>query len=396
MPLMADIHRLVDEIAPALAELRRELHTIPERGFGERKTAARIERELEARKIGRVRRLGDTGLVCDIAGARAEPVVALRADIDALPIVETDNRPHRSTHEGVMHACGHDGHAAILVGAGQVLKQLADRLPGSARLVFQPAEEGGGGANELCRLGVMADPTPVAVFALHGNPESKLGKIVSAPGAFSASTDVFEIAVEGSSAHGAYPHLGRDAVCAASAVVLALQQIVARRVKPFDAAVVTVGKIEGGTADNIVAPKVTLLGTIRARDAKVRKRLNALVKSVARDTAKAWGCTARVDITKGYPIVENDPACVELVRETAEALGGPKTFAPTEDRTMGGEDFSYFLQHAPGCMFRLGLRDRDHAAGLHTTEFDFNDKAIPLGVATMAGVVCRRLGLELD
>lgn len=391
----AELLQRVDAVLDQTIELRHALHRIPEVNYTEKKTQAHILDQLRQYKVGKVRKIAGTGLVVELAGTGPTPTVGLRADIDALPLQEATGLPWQSEHPGCMHACGHDGHTAILVGVGRVLASMKDEIPGTVRLFFQPAEEGGRGGQKMVDEGAMDEPVPRAVFALHGSPLLPVGKVGCMVGAASASTDVIEIEVTGKSTHGAYPHQGVDAIVAGAAIVTAAQTVASRIVAPYDPVVVTIGSFHGGNIDNIIAGRVDMLGTIRARDEKVRKQAFAALKRIVTQTARAHGAEATVTKQEGYPIVVNTEPEVDLIREVADTVGGRGTFATVKEQTMGGEDFSYFLQRAPGALFRLGLRDGDHTAAMHANRFDFNDKAIRLGIATMAGLALKTLGVEL-
>jgi len=389
---MTAIH-LRELIGPELGGLRairRDLHAHPELGYQEQRTAAVVRRELEGLGIRVVAGLaGGTGVVGHLPATAAfasdRPAVGLRADMDALPISEQTGLPYASTQAGIMHACGHDGHTAVLLGVARVLSKVP-RRPHAVTLVFQPAEEGGGGAERLCKEGLMEGRltgTPIGrMFGLHGWPELGLGTVGTRPGPLLASTDELRVTILGVQSHGAYPQYARDAVLAASHCIVAVQSVVSRNVGPLESAVVTIGMIQGGTATNVIPEAVSFSGTVRALTPAVRRMLRQRVTEVIEHTALAFGCRAQVDWNDGYPVTNNDPALVgEFMRLAREAFG-EKRVVEMAQPTMGGEDFSYYGQKVPAVFFCLGLKPEGQVryATLHQPDFDFNDDALPIGV----------------
>jgi len=377
-----------------LAGIRHELHMHPEIGFAEHRTSELVRRELASAgipfKAGLAR---GTGVVAHIAsGAPAgTPAIALRADIDALPIEERSGLPYASRVEGMMHACGHDGHTAILIGAGHVLASLAREgaLRRDVILLFQPAEEGGGGGRLLveegCLDGGIIGPPVGRVFGLHGWPWLPLGTAGIREGVFFAASDRFSITVRGRGTHAAWPHDGRDPVLAASAIVMALQQIPARDRDPAEPVVVTACTFHAGTATNVIPPLAQVGGTIRTVSGRTRAMVHARMAEVVAGIASAHGCTAECVIDDGFPMLRNDPlACADARR--AVAACAPHTAAvELAHPVMGGEDFSYYAQRVPSCFLALGLQPQGSAPMpvLHADTFDFNDAAIAPGVELM-------------
>lgn len=389
----------VDQEFDRLVEIRHELHAHPELGYQEHETSRRIVGwlgEMEGVEV-RTGLARGTGVLATLDSGRPGPTVVLRADIDALPIVEQSGLPWASTNDGVMHACGHDGHTTCLLGAASVLSKMRDELTGRVRFMFQPAEESGGGA-----VGMIADGSldeegrPVdAVFGLHGWPGRKIGEVATRPGPLMASTDSFLVIVHGKGSHGAYPHIGVDPIVAAGGIVMALQTVVSRRLDPLASGVVTVGKIHAGTAINIVPETAELSGTIRSLDPEVRKQLCEEVERVILETAAAFGCRAEAKVGGGYPVTINNHAMCDLVARTAREALGEENFDPDQPPSMGGEDFSYYLEKVPGCFFFIGTcpRDRDEYPSIHTPLYDFTDEAIRVGVRMHCELV-RRFGQE--
>jgi amidohydrolase len=367
-------------------ELRRAIHRQPELGFEEHQTQALVEKELDAIGVEH-RRLAQTGVVAVVRGALPGHVVALRADMDALPITERSGLPFASEVAGKMHACGHDAHTAMLLGAARELQAMRDRLHGTAVLIFQPAEEGPGGAQPMIEQGALENPKVEAIAMLHVDIRLPAGSISITPGPVNASADELYITIRGKGGHGAYPHTSIDAIPAASAVVLALQNIAAREIDPLKSVVVTIGTIAGGYRNNVIADEVQLSGTLRAHDPQIRDGLEARVRRIVDHGAAAYGATAEIRIVRGYPPVVND---VELAERFARYMR-EQTPVRVErfEPTMGAEDFAYFAQHAPAVQVRLGVRSE--AAGAihpgHSAEFRIDEAALPVGVQTLVAFV---------
>ena len=379
---MRDLQPLIASLLPELVELRHELHRHPELAYEEHETAARIVSQLQDLPGMELRTgVAETGVVATLGGERPGACVALRADMDALPIEEIGDHAHRSTVPGKMHACGHDGHVTCLVGAARVLAQLGDELEGPVKFLFQPAEEGGAGARMMCKEGVLDDPPVKAIFGLHGWPQLVQGEIGVRSGAMLASSDRLRIAVHGVGAHAAFPHQGVDTVVVAAHIIVALQSIAARNTDPLDSVVVTIAQIHGGTADNIIPGQVQLSGTVRTLNSETRRLTFERIERVAADTARAFGASASVVIDDGYPVLENDPGSTEYVRRVADATGGAE--CQDIEPVMGGEDFAFYSQRVPASFFTLGVRpvEQNTYPNLHQSDYDFHDGAIPLGVA---------------
>jgi amidohydrolase len=374
MPGEATVARVV--------ELRRAIHSRPELGFEETETAALIERELDALGIEH-RRLAGTGVVGILRGGRHGRVAALRADMDALPIDERTGLPFASQIAGAMHACGHDAHTAMLLGAARVLSERRDAFQGTVVLIFQPAEEGPGGAEPMIAEGALDDPKVDAIAMLHVDVRLNAGTIGITPGPVNASADELHLTIRGRGGHGAYPHNAVDAIPAAAAVVTALQNIAARETDPLGAVVVTIGTIRGGYRNNVIADSVEMTGTLRAFDPAVRDALQSRVERIANGVAGAYSATAEVNVVRGYPPVVNDSGLAEefttYVREKTQI---------TVERpmpTMGGEDFAYFAQRVRGLQIRLGVRNESIGAihSGHSPQFLIDEAALPVGVQTL-------------
>ncbi|MEO8084429.1 MAG: amidohydrolase [Ardenticatenales bacterium] len=385
-------------IVPELTALRRDLHAHPELGYAEHRTSATVRAWLDGLDVPyRAGLAGGTGVAAHLPAGTAEgnarPAVALRADMDALPIAEATGLDYASRSAGVMHACGHDGHTAILLGAAKILASLPDR-PQPVTFLFQPAEEGGAGGKRMVEDGALAPGdggTARVVYGLHGWPDVAVGHVATRVGALMAACSRFDIAVTGQGGHAAQPERTRDPVLAAAHVVTALQSVVGRNVAPGDAAVVTVASIHGGSAFNLVPDEVALTGTIRAFDDAVIGRLMERIDAIAPGVAAALGCSATVRWGDVYPATVNDPAATARLASIVRAALGPDRVDDAFPPTTTAEDFAYYGHEAPACFFFLGVRDPNAAAWpqLHQADYDFNDDAIAWGVELMV-----RLALE--
>lgn len=392
-PRLLPIAALVECEIPALVELRHDLHRHPEVMFEERRTARRIADELTSLGIEhRTGLAGGTGILGYLPAAGASidsaTTVALRADMDALPIEEKTGKPYASETPGVMHACGHDGHMSILVGAARVLSRMSERA-NNVLLLFQPAEEGGAGGLRMCEDGCLRGSvlgTPArAIYGLHGWPELQLGQVATRTGPLMAATDEFTLTIRGRGGHAAYPHMCIDPIFVSAQIVSALQSIVARRTNPIDSSVVTVGSIHAGHANNVIPDEAVLTGTIRALRAETRETNEREFRRIVSGVAESFGATAQIDWHPGYPVVVNDAWATERFRRVAREALGPDRVIERDHPTMGGEDFAFYGREAAACFFFLGLRPPGAARcpSLHTPEFDFADAALATGVEMM-------------
>lgn len=377
----------------ALIELRRTLHAHPELSHHEERTAARVCSALEAMGLEVQGGIAGHGLVAQIDGAHSGPVLLYRADMDALPIQEVAGRAHGSTVAGVMHACGHDVHTTIGVGVAARLLARQNELHGAVKLVFQPAEEASPppgqaiGAERMVEEGVLDGPAVDAAFALHVMPELDVGRIAGTGGAVWASSDLFDVVVRGRMAHGAYPQEGRDAIFAASQVVMSLQQLVARNLDPRDPAVVSVCRFDAGTAHNVLAGEARLKGLIRTLSTTAREMLMARFVDIVETTARACGCEAEVSFVRGAYLTENDPALEAFALDVIARTQPIETTRVLPQ--LGAEDFSAFSRRVPSCYLFLGVRNEalGITSPIHTPSFDVDERALVLGADAMSEVL---------
>jgi amidohydrolase len=377
-----------------LTDIRHDLHRHPELAYEETRTSEVVQRELAAAGVAFVGGLaGGTGVLAHIPGGDGSPL-ALRADMDALPIVEQTGLPYASETEGRMHACWHDGHTTILIGVARELAKAsqAGTLGRPVTLIFQPAEEGGAGAKRMrdegCLDGSIIGPPVDRIFGLHGWPALPLGVLASRPGPILASADGFEIRITGRGGHAAMPHLCVDPIAAAAAVIQSAQHIVSRRVDPIMGGVLSITRIEGGTTHNIIPESVYLQGTTRFLDPEAGIALHQGFDEIVSGVAAAHGCAAEIDWHDGYPITFNAPEAYDYW-DTVTAAAFSREQVQTMGPVMGGEDFSYYGEQIPACFFALGLcpASEDSMPGLHHPSFDFNDDAIPLGIKAFLAIV---------
>jgi amidohydrolase len=387
------IARAVEGLREKLISLRRDFHTYPELSNREERTARIVADEL--RRLGLEVRtaVARHGVVALLRGATDGPVVAYRADMDALPIAETIDVPYRSKNPGVKHACGHDAHTAIGLGVAAVLSQMRDQIRGSIKFLFQPAEEGPppgeeGGAPLMIKEGALDNPRPAAIFGLHCDPRIDVGKIGYHIGPAMASSDRFVITIRGRKVHGAYPHEGIDAVVVAAQAILALQTIRSRRTDTQHPLVLTIGSIHGGNRFNIITDEVVMEGTVRTHDEGVRAQVKEFMHQTLKGVASAFGASYEMTYEEGAHVTYNDPLLVEESLPSFRRILGEANLV-TPKPHMGAEDFSYYARLVPGFFFFLGVRNEAKGirAMIHTPEFDIDEEALPLGVKVAAAAL---------
>jgi hippurate hydrolase len=371
--------------AASIAQIRRDIHAHPELCFEEQRTSDVVAAALTEWGIPVHRGLGKTGVVGIIRNGTSSRAVGLRADMDALPMTEHNHFPHASKHHGKMHACGHDGHTAMLLAAARHLSKHRN-FDGTVYLIFQPAEEGGGGAHEMMKDGLFEKFPMEAVFGAHNWPGMRVGAFGVNPGAMMASSNEFRITIRGKGSHAALPHLGIDPVPIACQVVQGFQTIVTRNRRPIDPAVISVTMIHAGEATNVVPDSAEIRGTVRTFSVEVLDMIQQRMKDLAEHTCAAFGARCEFEFHRNYPPTVNHAAETAFVQRVLGSVVGPENVVPFEP-TMGAEDFSYFLQAKPGCYFTIGNGDGTHRDGghgigpcmLHNPSYDFNDDLIPLG-----------------
>lgn len=374
-----------------MRDIRRHLHRYPELAFAEFATARFIAEQLGKLGIPCREQVGRTGIVASLGrGETGSPCVALRADMDALPITEQTGLPFASETVGVMHACGHDGHVAMLLGAASLLKAQEAELPGRVVLIFQPAEEGDGGAQGMIAEGALDGVG--AIFAGHIDRNYALGELVVQPGLISAFTDEFSIEIRSQGGHAAKPHETADSILAAGQLIASIQSIVAREVHPCLPAVITVGAIHGGSAPNVIASRVILEGTVRTTDPATRSVCLASLERMTKAMEQLHRVETSFTLVEGYPPVINDPVATRIATEVAAGIVGQDKVKGQPLPSLGGEDFSFFLQKIPGCMVRFGASRIDgRDAPAHSPCFDFDEEILPIGALFLARTACAAL-----
>jgi hippurate hydrolase len=384
--LKENIRQLASQYAPECIAIRHHLHAHPELSYQEYQTSAFVQEQLKRLGIPFTTMAG-TGVVGLIEGKDpGSRVIALRADMDALPIQEANEVPYRSKHEGVMHACGHDVHTTVLLGASKVLQELRKEWEGTVKLIFQPGEEKNpGGASLMIREGVLKDPEPQAIFGLHVHPGLETGKVSFRGGMVMASADELYITIRGKGGHAAAPHLTVDTILVASHLIVALQQIISRNRNPLSPSVLSITSVQGGHTTNVIPSEVKLMGTFRAMDEEWRFRAHELIRRQATELVHSMGAEIDLHIDVGYPMVHNDEALDPVARAAAREFLGADRVLETEVR-MGAEDFGYYTQQIPGCFYRLGVMNaaKGITAGVHTPTFNIDESAIEIGVGLMA------------
>lgn len=372
-----------------LVAVRRDIHAYPELAFAEHRTADLVARHLEALGIETHRGVGRTGVVGVLRAGRSLRAIGLRADMDALPIQERNDFPHQSRHQGCMHACGHDGHTTMLLGAAEVLARHPD-FDGTVYFVFQPAEEGEGGADAMVHDGLFNRFPMESIFGMHNWPGLPVGQFAVHDGPVMASADRFDIQILGQGAHAAMPHLGADPVIAGAALVQAIQSIVSRTLDPTDAAVISVTQFHAGEAYNVIPDRAQLCGTVRAFSETVQDKVEATLARLCAGIAASHGVSVTVEYRRGYPPTINTSAEAAVCAEVAAALPGCSVLTDARP-SMGAEDFAFFLRHKPGCYVWIGNGPGEGGCTLHNPHYDFNDEIIPNGVSYWVDLVRRLL-----
>ena len=389
-----EIARAAESLRQKLIECRRDFHTYPELSNREERTSRVIAEKLRMLGLDEVKTgVGRHGVVAILKGGQPGAVVAVRADMDALPIQETIEVPYKSRHEGVKHACGHDVHMSVQLGVAEVLSRMRGRMRGTVKFIFQPAEEGPppteeGGAALMIKEGALENPRPSAIFGLHVLPTIEIGQIGYNVGSAMASSDRLSITIRGKKVHGAYPHDGIDAVVVAAECVTALQTIRSRRIDTQEPIVITLGSIHGGNRFNIIADEVKLEGTMRTLSTEVRNQAIAMIKQTLTGITAAYGATSEVEVIPAAPLTYNDPALVEATLPAMRRMLGEKNLISRRPQ-MGAEDFSCYQQVIPGFFYFLGVGNKSKGitAMIHTPEFDVDEESMVVGVKVMSSLL---------
>ena len=380
------IKALAKQYAPSFIAIRRHLHAHPELSYQEFETSKFVQQKLTEYNIP-FQTMATTGVIGEIRGRNPDArIVALRADMDALPIQEANDVPYRSTVPNVMHACGHDVHTTCLLGAAKILSETKDNWEGTVKLIFQPGEERNpGGASLLIKEGVLESPAPQCIFGLHVNPQLEAGKVSFRGGKVMASADELYFTIRSNGGHAAAPHLTADTILIAAHLVVSLQQVISRNRDPLSPSVLSISSFQGGYTTNVIPSEVKLMGTFRAMDEGWRFKAHDIIRKHVTELVGAMGAEADVHIDVGYPTVYNNEALSEKARRLAEAFMGEERVEETEIR-MGAEDFGFYSQKIPGCFFRLGTANgqKGITSGVHTPTFYFDETAIEIGIGLMA------------
>jgi amidohydrolase len=384
--LKEKIQQLAKNYADEFIAVRHHLHAHPELSYKEFETSKFVQQKLQSWNIT-FEIMATTGVVGLIKGKNPDKqIIALRGDMDALPIKEENEVPYKSLHDGVMHACGHDVHTTCLLGAAKILNELKEEWEGTVKLIFQPGEEKNpGGASLMIKDGVLENPKPQSIFGLHVHPGLPLGKLSFRSGMSMASADEIYISIKGKGGHAAYAHQTVDTILTASHIIVSLQQIVSRNNDPFNPTVLSITAFNGGSTTNVIPSEVKLMGTFRAMNEAWRFKAHELIKKQVIQLAEAMGATADITIDVGYPFVLNDDNLYKVARKKAEEYAGVNNIETTEQR-MGAEDFGYYTHQVPGCFFRLGVGnvEKGIVSNVHTPTFNIDENAIEMGMGMMA------------
>jgi len=388
---MIKLREAIQSLTEEIIQIRRDLHQIPELGFKEYKTSEYIMEFLEGIEVEIIEKTANTGVLAYFKGTEGNKTIAFRADIDALPVAEKTDVPYHSLHEGMMHACGHDGHTAILLGLAKYLSINRSKIKDNILLIFQPAEEGPGGAEIIIKEEVLKRYNVDSIYGLHLYPEVKEGKIGLKTGPLMAQTGEFDIYVKGKSGHGAMPHCGNDSIVIASELVNSIQHIISRNLDPIEPAVITIGRIESGERRNVIAGEVTMEGTMRAFNESIYKKMKRKMKIIAKSLAMAHDCEIDIVFRDMYPFVNNDKG---LVDNFIKAVG--KEHIEIVKPQMTAEDFSYYQREVPGLFFFLGVRneEKNFVYPLHNSKFNFNEIVLAAGVELYVRILIHNNALE--
>lgn len=392
MNLIERVTRATDRWSEEVTALRRRIHEHPELAFEEHQTAKRVEAFLARLGVACRTGVAKTGIVAMLQGGKPGPTIAIRADMDALPIDEKNALPFASRVPGKMHACGHDAHTAIALGVAAILSEMRDDLAGRVMFVFQPAEETLTGAVAMLEAGAFDDPKPDAILGFHNWPQLATGTVGWHPDAVMASSDAFDVTIRGVGGHGAHPHLAVDAIVGAAQFVNQVQTIISREIAPINSAVLTIGRINGGTVRNIIAPAVELNASVRTLDADTAEKIQAAVRRILDGLKAGMRLDYELKWTKLVPVLRNDKATMSRVLAVAREALGPANVIEMPSPSMGSEDFAWFAERVPSAHLRLGSKIDGHDTAIHRADYQLNEKVIPLGMNVMSRAVLSLLG----
>lgn len=378
---------LSEKYLKEVIEIRRDIHKNPELSFCEYRTSELVAKKLEELGIEVIKNVGKTGVVGVLKGSKEGKVVALRADMDALPLNEDTDLTFKSINKGVMHACGHDVHTANLLGVAMILSQMKEDIKGSVKFIFQPAEENGGGGRYMVEEDVLKNPNVDAVFALHIHP-LPLKTVVYKYGTMSSASDSFTLKVKGKKAHSSTPNMGVDAILIAATIITTLQSVIFRNTDPLETSTYTIGMINGGNAPNIIPDEVEMIGSCRNLNAKVREEMLNKIESISKGIAKSMGGDCEFKLKTGYPSVVNDEKMTNLVKEVSESLVGKEKVVELDKPLMGSEDFSFFLNKVPGSFFVVGSGKSE---SLHHSKFEVDEDVFKTSLELMSRVAIKYL-----
>ena len=384
MPILNSINNMIDE----MSEWRQNLHKIPEIGLQEYKTSEYVQKKLKSWGIEYKSGFAKTGIVAWIKGnkGKSNKSIGLRADMDALPMTENNSFKHKSTNNGMMHACGHDGHTSMLLGAAKYLKENSN-YDGTVYFIFQPGEEGFGGGKMMVEEGIFNEFNIDEIYALHNWPELNLGEFGLVSGPIMAAVDEFDIIIKGKGGHAAMPENTNDPIIIASQIILSIQTIISRYINPIEKALISVTKIHAGTAYNVIDDKVIISGTTRSFKPEIRDKIEYKIKETASRIANVYNGDTEFKYIRKYPPTINSEKETSFAANVAKELVGEKNVYENIDPSMGGEDFSYMLNEKPGTYIYIGQKDKNHKNHLHTTNYDFNDNLLPIGVNFFVSLV---------
>ena len=390
------LKNILEKIYPEIIEIRRKLHMCPELSENEYRTMETISNYLEKYSIEHERGIAKTGVCAIIRGKKDGKTVAARADIDALPVQEDNNLEYKSQNENVMHACGHDVHTAIHLGVARIFKEIEEDLEGNIKIFFQPAEETVGGAARMIEEGVLKNPDVDYILSLHVHTSLNSGTIELKSGKFNASTNEFELVIEGKSGHAAYPEKAVDPILIAGYIIVSLQSLVSRNVSPTESVVLTIGKINGGVKNNVIPDKVVLSGTLRTLDPEIRDFAKNRITEIVENTARAHGGKANVEFEEGYPSLINDIHVTDVLRETAEAILGKNNIYERETPSLGADDFSFFSEAVRSCYYNLGCGNAEKLWNypIHHPKFQVDESCIKTGILIQVETLLKLLRLE--